>query len=152
MARENKTRYVVLGLLSTGPKSGYDISKEVHAAIRHFWRESFGQIYPMLSRLCDEGLVGRTTADNGARARHVYRITAAGRTELENWLPEPTEPESIRLELLLTLYYGSISTPDDMIRLVEEFLARNEHLVESFTEMEAEWSRTRGRSSDSPYQ
>ena len=44
MARSNRTRYTVLGTLTHGPMTGYDIKKFIESSINNFWRESYGQI------------------------------------------------------------------------------------------------------------
>ena len=51
MARMNKSRFALLGLLSLGAMSGYDLRKLFEQSLIHFWSESFGQIYPMLRSL-----------------------------------------------------------------------------------------------------
>lgn len=40
MAKEHKSRYAVLGMLSLGPMSGYDIKKVIEESINNFWQES----------------------------------------------------------------------------------------------------------------
>jgi PadR family transcriptional regulator AphA len=124
MPRLNKTRFVLLGLLADKPKSGYDLKQEIDEVITHFWRESFGQIYPALHSLCTAELVRKDTERNGKRRRHVYTITAAGRRELKAWLTVPPEVGIIRHELLLKLFFGRHAEPSVLIRHVEEFRAR----------------------------
>ncbi|WP_431606966.1 PadR family transcriptional regulator [Paenibacillus thiaminolyticus] len=41
--------------MSGGPRSGYDIRKQFQASLRHFWSESYGQIYPALKELLWQG-------------------------------------------------------------------------------------------------
>ncbi len=97
----------MLGFLSYSPMSGYDIKKMVEASIDNFWKESFGQIYPILKKLDEQGLVEKTAdATSGGRARNVYAITDKGREALSRWLGEETEPPRIRHELLLKLFFG----------------------------------------------
>ena len=69
---------VILGFLSIGPRSGYEIKATVDRSTRFFWAASYGQIYPELRRLESEGLIEGEEAPNGGRARRVYRLTAAG--------------------------------------------------------------------------
>src|SRR5665213_325803 len=78
--------WAVLGLLAHGPSSGYDIKRTVDRSIRHFWAASYGQIYPELKRLEEAGWIAGKDADRGGRSRRVYRITAAGRRQLDGWL------------------------------------------------------------------
>ena len=39
--------------------SGYDIKKLVDVGLSHFWSENYGQIYPTLESLVQEGLATR---------------------------------------------------------------------------------------------
>jgi PadR family transcriptional regulator AphA len=106
-AASNRTMYAVLGFLSRHPMSGYDLKKAVEESVGNFWKESYGQLYPILKRLSEEGLVGKTEAAGaGKRARNVYAITGEGTEALRRWLAEPTEPQQLRNELLLKLFFG----------------------------------------------
>jgi len=112
MARSGRTRYTVLGVLTVGPMSGYDIKKFIEESINYFWRESFGQIYPALKQLASEGLVSaEEQASTDGPNRIVYSITEAGRRELQAWLREPHESEVPRVELLLKLFFGPQVAP-----------------------------------------
>src|SRR6266513_2814284 len=59
---------VVLGLLSLGPRSGYDIKAVVDRSTRFFWAASYGQIYPELRRLEEDGLIEGEDAPRRGRA------------------------------------------------------------------------------------
>jgi PadR family transcriptional regulator AphA len=122
MARKPTSRWMILGLLGDGPRSGYDIKREVEDAAAHFWRESFGSIYPQLGRLEAEGLVRVRDEAAGGRRRRLYALTPRGRAALRRWLAEPVEPDVLRLELLLKLHVGGAAPPAVMIRHVETYL------------------------------
>ncbi|HEX7488408.1 MAG TPA: PadR family transcriptional regulator, partial [Anaeromyxobacteraceae bacterium] len=106
--RTNKTRHLILGLLSEGPLSGYEIRRLTHARFRFFWSESFGQLYPELARLEREGLAVREDAPRRGRHRNEYRITPAGSRTLHDWLGEPVVPEAVRQEILLKVYFSAL--------------------------------------------
>lgn len=123
MARTNKSRYALLGLLSMSPMSGYDIKQAIEYSIGYFWRESYGAIYPNLRALHDEGLVCRTIEHSeGKPDRHVYSITDKGRKELSEWLSARPDPPPLRNELLLKLFYGPAGKRSDMQRHVRTYL------------------------------
>jgi Predicted transcriptional regulators len=104
MPRVNKTRYALLGLLNLKPGSGYDIKKTCDKSISFFWSENYGQIYPVLKQLEEEGLVCKETEyTEGRPARNIYFITEQGREELNDWLMQPVEATPLRMELLLKL-------------------------------------------------
>ena len=108
MARINRTRFAILGMLMSGPRSGYDLKKDFEEQISHFWSESLGQIYPALQRLHDEKLVSvSTTRRKGRPERKVYRITKRGENEFREWLKQPATPIHWRNELLLKVFFGT---------------------------------------------
>ncbi|MYF92724.1 MAG: PadR family transcriptional regulator, partial [Gemmatimonadetes bacterium] len=61
MPKTNKSKYAIMGMLSIRPMSGYDMKKLIAQSISYFWNESFGQIYPTLKKLVEEGLATRQT-------------------------------------------------------------------------------------------
>lgn len=107
MPAPNKTRFALLGLLTFGPMSGYDIKKMFEKSLSYFWNESYGQIYPVLKKLAAEGLTraGRDNAQ-GKRERTVYTLGEKGAQAFEDWLALPPEPLKERNELLLKLFFG----------------------------------------------
>lgn len=118
MARTNKTRFALLGLLNWKPMSGYDIKKIVDISLSHFWSENYGQIYPTLNTLVKQGWAKRESGTTGGgRQRHLYRITAKGRQAFESWIQQPTDPPSTRNELQLKLFLGS-ELPKPQVRSV----------------------------------
>lgn len=106
MARESKTKYIILGLLTARPKSGYDIQQDIRRSTSHFWRESCGQIYPALAQLLHDDCVSCEVEQCGARSRKVYKITKRGKRLLQDWLLLPPEPAVPRNELLLKLFFS----------------------------------------------
>src|SRR3954453_10708149 len=79
----SSTAYVILGMLSWRPMTGYEIKSLVDKSTRFFWAASYGQIYPELRRLAADGLIEGKASPQGGRRRNVYRLTPAGRRELE---------------------------------------------------------------------
>lgn len=151
MPRDSKTQYVILGLLSSGPLSGYDIKKRVEEGVGHFWAESFGQIYPTLKRLCGEGLAKRTAKRNGARERHIYRITAAGTAVLKRWVVEAPAPMPRRNELLLKLYFGRTVAASALVPLVRRLREGMERQAATYATLETTLPQTFKDDPDLPY-
>ncbi|HSA57459.1 MAG TPA: PadR family transcriptional regulator [Gemmatimonadaceae bacterium] len=126
----NRTEFAILGLLADGPRSGYDIRKEVQETLPHFWNESVGHIYPMLHRLHGRGLVSRMTEPGeGKPARHVYHITEDGLAELREWLAAPVEPTPPRLEILLKLFFGAHTEPPVLIEHIARYRVARERAL-----------------------
>jgi PadR family transcriptional regulator, regulatory protein AphA len=102
----SSTAYVILGTLAWGPSSGYDVKAVVDRSVRFFWTASYGQIYPELGRLSEAGLVKGAPEPKSGRRRTVYRITAAGRRALADWLAQEPQVFETRDEGLLKLFFA----------------------------------------------
>jgi PadR family transcriptional regulator, regulatory protein AphA len=125
VARENKTKYAILGLLSWTPLTGYEMKHLYEHSAGFFWSISYGQIYPMLRRLEEEGLATRTAArGEGRPERNVYQITAAGTAALRAWLDEPADDLPFRSEVLLKVLHGFKAPPQTSIAQVERYRER----------------------------
>jgi PadR family transcriptional regulator, regulatory protein AphA len=120
------TGRVILGMIAFGKRTGYDIKTFVDRTTRYFWAASYGQIYPELRRLEDEGLIRGTSEPSGGRARTVYELTKAGRAALEGWLAADEAPSyELRDEGMLRLFFSD-SLPERRIEIVRAIREREE--------------------------
>ena len=150
--RKAKSKYVILGMLSVRPMSGYDIKKGIEESISNFWTESYGQIYPMLKSLVDQKLVTKTVErGSGKPDRHVYALTEQGRRELRQWLTEGVVPKVERNELLLKLFFGEEVETAANIELVEQYLEHQRQLLEKYKVIEKEIKARYADDSNLPY-
>ena len=78
--------FVILGFLIDEPRHGYDLKRVLSPALTRDRQLNDGVLYPLLAKLMRDGLVRRTVERRGARARHVYAATAAGRRRFRAWL------------------------------------------------------------------
>jgi PadR family transcriptional regulator AphA len=135
-----QTDYVILGLLSEAPLTGYEIKRIIDIRFKYFWNESYGQLYPSLKSLRDNGYIEEVETDTGesARARKTYRLTEPGFGELRRWLEQPVEKESVRLEILLKMYFSYLADADVMLRHVQKFKADHERDLQMLDSFEKE--------------
>lgn len=135
MARKNKTRTALLGILSLGPKSGYDIKKFCDENFAFFWTENYAQIYPTLKQLEEEGLLCKETETRpGNPPRNVYYITDTGRAELNEWLLLPNDPMVFRSELLLKMRFSQDVPISNLIEKLEKARYVYQNDYQAFTE------------------
>lgn len=127
-----KSRFALLGLLSIRPMSGYDIKDFIAKGLSHFWKESYGNIYPVLRRLAEEGLITRKTErGKGSPDRHVHSLTVRGRRALLEWLQADTEEEPlIRSELLLKTFFGGQLDGESLRAHIARFAAQQQIRLE----------------------
>ena len=120
--KENKSKYAIMGILSMGSMTGYDIKKRFEKSLSYFWSESYGQIYPILKNLAKQRLATRSIKkQTGKPDRHIYALTDKGRKALQEWMIQPVGRQIGRHEILLKLFFGQKISLADNIRQVEHF-------------------------------
>ena len=113
------TGRVILGVLAVEPRSGYDIKALTDQSTRFFWAASYGQIYPELKRLAEDGLVEGSDEPHGGRRRIVFRITRDGRKALAEWLNAPEQVHELRDEGLLKLFFAGTQGREEVIAAIQ---------------------------------
>jgi len=149
--KRGRSEYAILGMLTLGPMSGYDIHQLMQRTTAHFWSESFGQIYPALGRLSDQRLVKVHSQRRSGRDRQVCSITSRGRAHLRRWLKAPPAPQPLRNELLLKLFFGRHGPAETAAQHVQDFRENEARDLRLYETMEAEISRTYANHPDLPY-
>jgi len=130
------TAYVILGMLTFGVRTGYDIKSGVDQSTRFFWAASYGQIYPELRRLEEAGLVEGTSSPTGGRKRKEYALTATGRAELLRWLGTPASMPELRDENLLKLFFADSLPTEEAIEQLRVRKAGHEDFLRLLREIE----------------
>ncbi|SOB82121.1 PadR family transcriptional regulator [Streptomyces sp. 1331.2] len=74
-----RLRLYLLKLLDEAPRHGYEVIRLLEERFQGLYAPSAGTVYPRLAKLEQEGLVAHSTEGG----RKVYRLTDAGRAELE---------------------------------------------------------------------
>src|SRR5437588_39355 len=135
------TGSVILGMLALGKQTGYDIKQFVDKSTRHFWAASYGQIYPELKRLEEQGLVRGRPEPTGGRSRTVYELTEAGQAALQSWLGSDEEPlYELRDEGMLKLFFSD-ALPE---RRIENIRAMRERQQRKLAQLRAIEQKDRG--------
>jgi PadR family transcriptional regulator AphA len=135
-SREKASRYAILGMLSLGNKSGYDIKKTIATSTANFWRESDGNIYPALKKLLEEGAVRPVRSKQaGGRQRQVYEITDAGQLALKEWLVQPSAPRSPDNEFLLKLFFSSSLESSETLHQIQAHAALQSSQLELYRQL-----------------
>jgi len=123
--KENKTKYVILGFLNHEEMSGYDIKQRVDNSIKMFWPVRYGQIYPTLKKLEQDGMINhcKSTYEFGPE-RKIFEITKVGQAELKKWLKKPIIKEDMRYEILVKLFFAGSGEKKDIIKNILDFKNR----------------------------
>ena len=128
-------QYALLGVVSQNPDGvhGYALKRQCDRVLGHFWQLNFGEVYRILDRLSENGLVEEVLADS-VTSRKVYRITDKGRRSLDDFILEPPTdaPRPLRQELAVKLLFAGANRIPEILRLIDvqrETYLRQLHLL-----------------------
>ncbi|MGE6630613.1 PadR family transcriptional regulator [Bacillus sp. NPDC077027] len=138
MKKYNDTTYAILGILTTDCKSGYDIKQLIDKSFHHFWKVSYGQIYPTLKLIVQEGLAEViSSATSGRSDKNEYHLTSKGIDTLKHWLEQPLDQLPVeRNEVLLKLFFGQYLTDEKKISLLQNYQQRLDIRFQTYTMIE----------------
>ncbi|OMD33398.1 MULTISPECIES: PadR family transcriptional regulator [Paenibacillus] len=139
-AKEN-TMLAILGILTIGPHTGYDIKQHMEQSTQYFWKENYGQIYPGLAELLkNKDVAVRVQRQDGKPDKKIYSITEQGKQLLNNWLSQPMEHMVMlkKNELLLKVFFGSNTSADIIIGHILDHKKKLEEALQIFLGLE-EW-------------
>ena len=117
-------KYSILGLLHYRDMHGYQIKKTIENQFGHMWTINYGQIYPNLKKLKDEGLVTMIEeANQGEKgpSRKMYSITDKGSRIFLEWLESlPEKSMLLRDPFLMRFVFFGFGDKKRSIEIVEE--------------------------------
>ncbi|MFD5618551.1 PadR family transcriptional regulator [Streptomyces yangpuensis] len=114
-------RHAVLAALLDGEFSGYELAKSFDIGVANFWHASPQQLYAELAKLEKEGLVeGRQVVQETRPNKRLFRVTDAGRAELEDFAAAASKPSVIRDDLLVKVQNADRIGTGPVIAQLEE--------------------------------
>lgn len=127
----NKLSYGLLSLLSTEPMTGYDLTQKLNK----FWRSTHSAIYPILSKLQEEGYIELTLKKQiGKPDKKIYNLSVKGKELLQDWFISETDEEVIRDEMTLKLYCIKYMDTETVEKLLNELETRFNRKIEQSKE------------------
>jgi DNA-binding PadR family transcriptional regulator len=133
--------YAILGLLTWGEMSGYDLGKFIEGTIAHFFfKPAKSQIYAELRRLMEEGLASeREVAQDSRPDKRLYAVTPEGRRALRRWLDgSDAGPEVFRSPLCLKVFLGAQMDRETLAAQVKEARRQAQESLAAFQDHESE--------------
>jgi len=112
--------HAILVSLLDRPQTGYELGKRFDQTVGYFWKSSHQQIYQELHRMAKAGWLRSTAVNQTDRPnRIVYELTDCGREVLQHWAQQPTEPPSVKEELLVKLFALGDVDPGVLVQEIE---------------------------------
>jgi DNA-binding PadR family transcriptional regulator len=126
-------KYCMLGLLQYKNMHGYELKKHIERNFAYMWSINFGQIYPNLKKMEEDGFVRviETTSVGPNRPRKkLYSITSEGKLEFGRWLEGSPERNMLLRDpfLMRFVFFGfgdkqrALEIVDEQIKLYQDQL------------------------------
>jgi PadR family transcriptional regulator, regulatory protein AphA len=114
--------YSVLGLLSIGSMSGYDLHIAANRSVGRFWSIPKTQVYSELSKLELLGLVEASDVrQEKLPDKRVFHITGSGEEALDAWLDQPESGDLwFRAPFVIKAFFGHRRRPPETADLLEQ--------------------------------
>ena len=133
-----ETDQVILGLLMSGPKSGYKI-KNITGKLMMAYNLSLNQIYPALRKLESGGLVKKDVVyQTGKPNMHVYSLTDAGRKSFYQSLTSPPVPIDYQLDFLTRAFFFRFLPTEEMFKQFEQEIGSLDEQLEDLEQIRLE--------------
>lgn len=128
------------------PHSGYDIKKTFERRLRSFWRAELSQIYPLLQKMEDEGLLtSKAGASEKGPTRRVYKRSEKGQEDLHSWLLGGPVVGTERIGYLAQTYFlATLNDDAKAIEFMEELRTYMCDWLASLEDAENEWRANDG--------
>ena len=114
---------ICLGVLYSGPKSGYELHKTINTDLKYFQTASFGALYPALGKLEAKKFIASDGRDNPIEAsslpKKVYTITENGRTVFETDIQKTRAEEKLTSDFLAAFYFAEHLPAENIEALID---------------------------------
>lgn len=143
MKTKPSTEYAILGSVFSGPRHGYEILKFINDNLNSIWHIAPSQLYAILKRLENGGLLDSTRQEQSSRpSKRVFSLRTAGKNRFVEWLHAPNRHvRDLRIEFLAKLFFfknldipGAKALVNSQINLLEISKKRLEHNLKGQTD------------------
>ncbi len=139
-------KYAILGLLHYKDMHGYRIKEHIERNFGHMWSINYGQIYPNLKKLHEDGLIAmKEVVANGEKGppRKLYSITETGKKVFQKWLhAAPEKPMLLRDPFLMRFVFFGFGDADRAIETIDGQIKRYEKELERRVKNLARWEKS----------
>lgn len=131
-------KYVILGFLTYGNLTGYNIKKIMEKSTSNFMNASFGSIYPELNKLEKNGLISSMESTQNGKKKKVYEINDSGRREFIAWLEEPINFMKSYEDILTKVFFFGKLPEEKAVELIDQLIENIDKRIEELQRLEQE--------------
>ena len=131
---------IILGLLLEESRSGYELNHVFESVFSHFYKTSYGMIYPTLKKLLKDDLVKKeVVVQDGKPNKNIFSITDKGKKQFEQYLHSEIQLESRESEFMVRMYFGAYVQEDTLLDWLKQELEMKKKAVEQLKEDYTDW-------------
>ncbi len=135
---------VILGILKTGDRTGYEINDILKNRLSYFYDGSYGMIYPTLKKLENDGFVEKKEIiQSGKPNKNVYSITGAGRKSFDKYFASTVVEDIYKSDFLMRLFFGEDMSTEQTKQLLEETIKHKKTQLQQLKENQQKWEKQR---------
>lgn len=114
----------ILGFLSYGDMTGYDLAKAFNSSVKFFWYAQNSHIYLELNKLEKQGYITHEQIIQTDKPnKKLYSITPAGKEEFLNWIAyDSNDINKNKDAFLLKIFFAGNKSPEQTIEILKQFL------------------------------
>lgn len=121
---------IILGLLMEKSRTGYEINEIFKTIFAHFYKGSYGMIYPTLRKLHKEGLAEKKVIfQDGKPNQNLFSITSKGKKQFYDYLNSDISPESRESEFLIRMYLGEYVEKPVLLNWIKDEIEKKKELI-----------------------
>jgi len=127
-------KHGILGLLSYGPMTGYDVMKLFNESLNFFWNAQTSQIYRELGALENNGwVVSKQVVQVGKPNKNLFTISKEGNEELLRWIDGHSLDDlaKVRDDMTMRIFFSSRGNRELLVAELIEYREMNERYMHS---------------------
>lgn len=127
--------YVILGFLTYGDLTGYEIKKWMSQSTANFVNASFGSIYPALKRMEKKRWITVYEDTQGKRIIKKYQLRSDGKETFMEWLRAPVEVSPFHYELLAKMFFYRYLNQEEIVVQVQDVIGQLKEKIQGLQEI-----------------
>lgn len=120
--REVIMEYIILGLLSLKPMTGYEIGLFVKKNLAMICSSSAGSVQTALKKLVANGSITYEEIVENKKNKKIFSITDQGTNDFMGWVKTPMQTEKVKNMELSKLFFLGFATKEQRIAAIQGYI------------------------------
>lgn len=114
--------YLILGLLTLSPMTGYAVQQFIRQNLALICSHSAGSVQTALAKLEREGHISARETTEGKRRKKTFSITETGRAAFASWVARPMQADKVKNMELARLFFLGLAKPEERAAAIRDYI------------------------------